>query len=300
MLPNVVRKDTGQEPSRYIRHAQYTLDLMKTLLQARKYWSSGRFIVETLTKRRYLSKASSALRTTTVERGTAFEERSLNLLGQTMSMSLTRVGGKEDGGIDLLGWWWLPYDIPNALNDSSLSDTRRRIRIIGQCKAEKKKMGPKYVRELEGVLFRFSAMSSNEMSISLFPLERSTTPVVALLISESPFTKAATLRAQSSPIPFLLLHLPPIEDPTELSPADTSTESAKSPLGNVGSALCNPALAGSQGLLKGQLEIRWERNLLGHSGRPALWWNHEKVQNYVPPMESPELGQMIGAESQPL
>ena len=43
-----------------------------------------------------------------VHRGTAFEKRSLELLQSTMSMSLTRVGGKSDGGVDLLGWWWLP------------------------------------------------------------------------------------------------------------------------------------------------------------------------------------------------
>lgn len=44
----------------------------------------------------------------TVHRGTAFEKRSLSLLQSTMSMSLNRVGGKADGGVDLLGWWWLP------------------------------------------------------------------------------------------------------------------------------------------------------------------------------------------------
>lgn len=43
-----------------------------------------------------------------VHRGTAFEKRSLNLLQSTMSMSLARVGGRADGGVDLLGWWWLP------------------------------------------------------------------------------------------------------------------------------------------------------------------------------------------------
>ena len=43
-----------------------------------------------------------------VHRGAAFEKRSLELLQSTMSMSLTRVGGKSDGGVDLLGWWWLP------------------------------------------------------------------------------------------------------------------------------------------------------------------------------------------------
>ena len=44
----------------------------------------------------------------TVHRGTAFENRALSLLTEHMSMSLTRVGGSNDGGVDLIGWWWVP------------------------------------------------------------------------------------------------------------------------------------------------------------------------------------------------
>ncbi|EEB89062.1 hypothetical protein MPER_12892 [Moniliophthora perniciosa FA553] len=67
-------------------------------------------------------------------------------------MSLTRVGGKEDGGIDLIGWWW----IPEGAKESNAVDfsRRKRVRVVAQCKAEKKKIGPGYVRELEGVVFR--------------------------------------------------------------------------------------------------------------------------------------------------
>lgn len=43
-----------------------------------------------------------------VHRGTAFEKRALSLLTEHMSMSLTRVGGSHDGGVDLIGWWWVP------------------------------------------------------------------------------------------------------------------------------------------------------------------------------------------------
>jgi hypothetical protein len=50
----------------------------------------------------------------TVHRGTAFEYRALALLTKHMSMSLTRVGGSHDGGIDLLGWWWVPCENPCA------------------------------------------------------------------------------------------------------------------------------------------------------------------------------------------
>jgi len=50
----------------------------------------------------------------TVHRGTAFEYRARAVLIEHMSMSLTRVGGKHDGGIDLTGWWWVPCEKPCA------------------------------------------------------------------------------------------------------------------------------------------------------------------------------------------
>ena len=46
----------------------------------------------------------------TVHRGTAFEYRALALLTKHMSMSLMRVGGSYDGGVDLTGWWWVPSE----------------------------------------------------------------------------------------------------------------------------------------------------------------------------------------------
>lgn len=47
--------------------------------------------------------------TTTVAKGTAFEHRSLQILAQDLAMDLHRVGGKDDGGVDLIGWWKLPH-----------------------------------------------------------------------------------------------------------------------------------------------------------------------------------------------
>lgn len=170
-----------------------------------------------------------------------------------MSMALTRVGGKEDGGVDLLGWWWLPHD----------DMTRTRLRVVAQCKAEQKKMGPAYVRELEGVLFRFMASDP--------------APVVALLISQSAFTKSTILRAQSSPIPFLLLHLPVVE------PLETEVHKEDAP-GALGAALCNPALMKLPSL-HGRMEIRWERRLEGLGGRPALWWKGERLSSQIPEVE---------------
>jgi len=82
-----------------------------------------------------------------VHRGMAFEQRSLAILQRHLSMSLTSVGGKEDGGIDLLGWWWLPQsprapgpDIFGRENNKPPPEPRRRIRVVAQCKAEKKRV----------------------------------------------------------------------------------------------------------------------------------------------------------------
>lgn len=56
----------------------------------------------------------------TVQRGTAFEYRALALLTKHMSMSLTRVGGSYDGGVDLIGWWWVPSSKENPSTSRAL------------------------------------------------------------------------------------------------------------------------------------------------------------------------------------
>ncbi|KZT22749.1 hypothetical protein NEOLEDRAFT_1045294, partial [Neolentinus lepideus HHB14362 ss-1] len=145
-------------------------------------------------------------------------------------MSLQRVGGRSDGGVDLQGWWWLPSAVGG--------DDRRRVRVLGQCKAEKKKMGPNYVREMEGVMYRHLS-------------ESPAVAAVALLVSQSMFTRATLLRAHASRIPFFLLHIP----------EDTGEDTA------IDAAFWNPALAGQEGLLGGEVDIRWERDP-GGGGRP--------------------------------
>jgi len=112
-----------------------------------------------------------------VHKGSAFERRALSLLHHDLSMFLHRVGGRSDGGIDLQGWWWLPLNLRSESSRMTISH-RNRIRVLGQCKAERKKIGPKYIREMEGVLHRFS---------------QEDTPSIALFISESPFSKETLL-----------------------------------------------------------------------------------------------------------
>lgn len=243
-----------------------------------------------------------------------------------MSMTIKRIGGKDDGGIDFFGWWWLPHESsPNEeTHHSSAVLRRRRIRVIGQCKAEKKKIGPNYIRELEGVLYRFLTQKfdddnedhpylllddddegDEEMKTGLYSEflasnENQSLPAIALLVSQSAFTKSTVLRANSSPIPFCLLHLPPVEparmeeNVVNMSGSDNDDESTPSSGNLLGSVWCNPALCGSKGLLKGRMEVRWERHLENVGGaRPALWWDGVRLASWVPNSASVNTG---GAE----
>ncbi|KZT61696.1 hypothetical protein CALCODRAFT_490935 [Calocera cornea HHB12733] len=222
-----------------------------------------------------------------VHRGIAFEERSRRILQTYLSMSIRRVGGASDGGIDLQGWWWLPP--PANVSDSSATlgvlytdtgEPRRRVRVIAQCKAESKKMGPNYVREMEGVLHTLNATAGHAVashedgSIITEPI-----PTVALLISQSNFTRSTLLRAMSSPLPFLLMYLPPLAPGAQRSGSEESEEEIED---QIGTAMWNAALGGESGLLRAEAELRWERKI-GDVGRPGLWWDGKKLMNWVPP-----------------
>ncbi|KAG8959328.1 hypothetical protein FRC03_008112 [Tulasnella sp. 419] len=212
-------------------------------------------------------------------------------------MSLMSVGGKADGGVDLVGWWWLPYSFKQSvaghseLNSVKGTIPRRRLRVVAQCKAEEKKISPKYVRELEGVSFRYSHLGSmghlptafeemNQMSTQDSPRG---TPVIALLLSSSPFSKSAIMRAQSSPLPIMLMHLP---TPEQAHAGGESRDQIE------GTAMLNPALASEGGLLDGALEIRWERRISQSPsisaddslGRLAIWWEGKRLKPWTPDM----------------
>jgi hypothetical protein len=58
-------------------------------------------------------------------------------------MTLLRTGGKSDRGLDLCGTWSPP---------TSAGLPSRNLTVYVQCKAERKRAGPKYLRELEGTL----------------------------------------------------------------------------------------------------------------------------------------------------
>jgi len=236
--------------------------------------------------------------------GTSFELRSLKLLQDKFSMALDRVAGPGDGGVDLVGWWWLPRlpglpeipstITPNTSNGDEAPQMRSRIRVLAQCKAEKNKMGPNYVREMEGVLHRVLNSQSSPSPLpvssessdgiekedgpavvdqsSLKPL-----PTVAMIVSQSRFTNGALARAMSSPIPFILLYLPPESDEVHAVEDSKASEGDK----NAPSLQWNPALGSAGGLLGGRLEVRWQREA-GRS-QPTVWWEGRPMESYVPP-----------------
>ncbi|OSD08148.1 hypothetical protein PYCCODRAFT_388618 [Trametes coccinea BRFM310] len=238
------------------------------------------------------SSATAAI--TTVMKGSRFEERSLCLLREHLSMSLRRVGGKGDGGIDLQGWWWLPAEClglarpssPGTLDSRGVA--RRRLRVIAQCKAEEKKIGPRYIRELEGTVLRNSASAVPSQAGTALAAAGSGQPaLVGLFISISPFTKASLLQAYSSPIPLALLHLPEelddhtVEADSELAHPNNAASISAQGDALPGTLVFNPALSGHSGLLQGMVEPRWERapNTIGH---PGLWSNRKKIPSWTP------------------
>ncbi|CAI7584745.1 unnamed protein product [Penicillium bialowiezense] len=82
----------------------------------------------------------SLSKSSTVYVGTHYEYTVLETL-RRYALSLNRIGGRDDAGIDLVGTWHLPE-----------RERERALRVIVQCKSLKTKIGPNIVRELEGTL----------------------------------------------------------------------------------------------------------------------------------------------------
>jgi hypothetical protein len=211
---------------------------------------------------------------TTTAQGALFEQRTHTVLHNQLSMALTRVGGKGDGGIDLQGDWWLPppaatelsRDTPTIPTGWPEDPARKRLRVYVQCKAENKKLGPAYVREMEGVVLALErAAAATAQSDAANP--RKPEEVVAVLSSEMSFTRGGLERARQSSVPFFLLHLPP---------TDISADQPDA----IGGGIWNPALVK---LLGPAFELRWERSATGSgAGRPGKWWNGRRLRRWNP------------------
>ncbi|ODN78479.1 hypothetical protein L202_04113 [Cryptococcus amylolentus CBS 6039] len=219
-----------------------------------------------------MTAISPLIRHTTVQVGTAFEKHALAFLTASMSMSVRRVGGAGDGGVDLKGWWWVPADASSDTVD--IRGKARRLRVIAQCKAEKKSVGPRAVRELEGVMSQLDyrrEQSSSEATVALF-------------LSQTGFTKNAMINASQSRTPMMLLHLPGGQyvDAPPLSSSPGSDSDIEASI-KVESVWWNRAL--SHGVLGGRLELRREmvtngRGVVGTN--VGLWMDGARVDRLVP------------------
>ncbi|SCV69389.1 BQ2448_2409 [Microbotryum intermedium] len=145
-----------------------------------------------------ISPSSTApSRISTVALGTAYELATRQFLSQPpLSLhSLLRIGGSNDKGIDLRGFFYTLPRPTSSLVETDETSTRsparrpkRRLPVIIQCKAVSKPLPPSIIREFEGVL--------------------STEPkCLGILVGMNGFTELAIKRAFASEFPIGLLRL---------------------------------------------------------------------------------------------
>lgn len=204
--------------------------------------------------------------------GTAYEHHCLRFLSSPpLSLSgLLRVGGAGDKGVDLRGWWDLPA---SAIGSDGMigmeqewtrSRSRRRTPVVVQCKAESRALGPRVVRELEGVL-GYEARPLSSSTIASAPSNGSRT--VALLLSLSGFSAAATQHAAASRVPMGLIHLPfryAVTGEVEEKEGMEERESSEAV-----SVSCNKALSE---LLGREFRVGVRREMGGRGKRAEIRW----------------------------
>ncbi|KAG8902249.1 hypothetical protein FRB99_004707 [Tulasnella sp. 403] len=231
-------------------------------------------------------------------------------------MSLIAVAGRGDGGIDLQGYWYLPFVTPPPSLGGSTANTgkmvtsstastvtgtalstlmpRRKIRVVAQCKAEKRAVFPKYVRELEGALSRRIHdqqqlhAAQNVLPVATDTLHEDPPTTVAFLISESPFSLSTIDHAMSSHLPLVLLHLPPPGSFAKPPSRRRGRRKESQPVESVPRVLAAATGMPNASLLKlaPTLEIRSE--MLINPGldkeveRLTLWWDGQPLQHWIP------------------
>lgn len=116
----------------------------------------------------------------TTAKGTKFESECIATLQRQHAgeMQLYRKGGAGDKGVDFLGWW--DTDAPGSDEERQ----QLRIRIIGQCKAYSKQIGPAHVREFIAVVLKAQSMGQQ--------------PVLGILCAQNGFSQGAYSAMQAS------------------------------------------------------------------------------------------------------
>ncbi|WEW57282.1 hypothetical protein PRK78_002747 [Emydomyces testavorans] len=111
--------------------------------------------------------------TSTTYVGTHYEYTVLHSL-RSYALDLTRIGGRADSGIDLVGTW-------------RLSSQHTPLRVIVQCKALRNKLGPNLIRELEGTFAGAPAGWRGEGILGLLVSPREATKGVRDALAKSRF-----------------------------------------------------------------------------------------------------------------
>ena len=161
--------------------------------------------------------------TTSYFRGSVFEHEAIRSLEQfsNHNLVLKHVGGPNDGGVDFIGEWILPVSESGGgshINEEQgfqgnidvevthNSTSRQSVSVVGQCKLEKTPVGPKHIREFDGVL----GGTENSSSMGFF-------------VSGSGYTQAALATFESILHPAVLVVVsppPPLQRSLERSAAE--------------------------------------------------------------------------------
>ncbi|KAG0242903.1 hypothetical protein BGW41_003303 [Actinomortierella wolfii] len=116
--------------------------------------------------------------------GTRFEYQTQEILRKQLGIYTHRSAGHSDEGVDLRGKWFLPLSA-----SPKPEDWVRHLNVIVQCKKMTSKVGPRFVRELQGTLSYESqptiailAVSSDFTKQALTPCIRSVWPMALAVI----------------------------------------------------------------------------------------------------------------------
>lgn len=179
------------------------------------------------------------------------------------------------------GEWYLSASKPKraAGADPVLGDPEAvdegigRLRVIAQCKAESKKLGPVILRELEGTLHRARLDATSAMARASQPgeeLAELDAPLVGVLLAQSGFSKSTLIQALASPLPLILVH-------AHIVPTGSDAKDEAAPLTAAG-IFANKALTGPKGLLLDRMTIASKYNKRKDETIPVVLWDGTKLK----------------------
>lgn len=172
--------------------------------------------------------------TSSAVKGTLYEYTTKAYLSQFLNMdSLIRIGGANDGGIDIVGNW----NLKNYINFPKLHKTKvnkrsllhrsveynqflqnepspnhislENINVYVQCKNYDRKIGPQTIRELDGI-YSYHIKSKSKKLSSIF-----------FLVSPFPLTKQGQSQFDASTFPIIHCKLTPMKLLTTLNIYDS-------------------------------------------------------------------------------